>query len=293
MTAQDGSEFDYVVVGAGAAGCVVANRLSADGKRPVLLLEAGGSDEFFTKTRMLDLADLFALWTADTDWGYTTTPTPGADNRALPITQGKVLGGGSSTNGRIYLRGNRRDYDSWNQMGNEGWSYRDVLPYFKKSENYSGGENAYHGAGGPLSVIDLPAPTPCSQAFMQASIDHVRAAPDQAQQIVAMRLDPAGASVAATRRRRNLARGLEPLHPAHCARYVHFKMRGRLIARQPAQDHRLNHALAKIVGKTHPRRPHSRSVNEEAEINRFGNPPTNSIRSDTALIPGWVFYAPR
>ncbi len=172
MTAQDGSEFDYVVVGAGAAGCVVANRLSADGKRRVLLLEAGGSDEFFTKTRMLDLADLFALWTADTDWGYTTTPTPGADNRALPITQGKVLGGGSSTNGRIYLRGNRRDYDSWNQMGNEGWSYRDVLPYFKKSENYSGRENAYHGAGGPLSVIDLPAPTPCSQAFMQASIDH-------------------------------------------------------------------------------------------------------------------------
>jgi hypothetical protein len=82
-----------------------------------------------------------------------------------------------------------------------------------------------------------------------------------------MRLDPAGASVAATRRRRNFARGLEPLHPAHCARYAHFEMRGRLIARQPAQDHRLNHALAKIVGKTHPRRPHSRSVNEEAEIN--------------------------
>src|SRR5271157_3610220 len=98
-----------------------------------------------------------------------------------------------------------------------------------------------------------------------------------------MRLDPAGASVAATRRRRNFARGLEPLHPAHCARYAHFEMRGRLIARQPAQHHRLNHALAKIVGKTHPRRPHSRSVNEEAEINRFGNPPTDSIRSDTAL----------
>src|SRR5208337_3774652 len=103
------------------------------------------------------------------------------------------------------------------------------------------------------------------------------------EQIVAMRLDPAGAAVAATRRRRNFARGLEPLHPAHCARYAHFEMRGRLIARQPAQDHRLNHALAKIVGKTHPRRPHSRSVNEEAEINRFGNPPTDSIRSDTAL----------
>ena len=94
----------------------------------------------------------------------------------------------------------------------------------------------------------------------------VRAAPDQAQQIVAMRLDPAGAAVAAGRRRRNLARSCEPLHPAHGARYAHFETRGRLIARQPAQDHRLNHALAKIVGKTHPRRPHSRRVNEEAEI---------------------------
>ncbi len=121
------------------------------------------------------------------------------------------------------------------------------------------------------------------QPLLDLEQRHVRAAPDQAQQIVAMRLDPAGASVAARRRRRNLARGLEPLHPAHCARYAHFEMRGRLIARQPAQDHRLNHALAKIVGKTHPRRPHSRSVNDEAEINRFGNPPTNSIRSDTAL----------
>ncbi len=121
------------------------------------------------------------------------------------------------------------------------------------------------------------------QPLLDLEQRHVRAAPDQAQQIVAMRLDPAGASVAARRRRRNLARGLEPLHPAHCARYAHFEMRGRLIARQPAQDHRLNHALAKIVGKTHPRRPHSRSVNDEAEINQFGNPPTNSIRSDTAL----------
>lgn len=171
MSAQEQSEFDYIVVGAGAAGCVIANRLSADGSRSVLLLEAGGSDEFFTSTRMLDLASLFSLWTADTDWGYSTEASPGANGRALPITQGKVLGGGSSTNGRIYLRGNRRDYDSWNQMGNEGWSYRQVLPYFKKSENYSGGENEYHGASGPLSVMDLPSPTPASQAFMQAAID--------------------------------------------------------------------------------------------------------------------------
>jgi len=164
--------FDHIIVGAGAAGCVVANRLSADSKRSVLLLEAGGSDDFFTRTRMLDLESLFSLWTADTDWGYKTESTPGADGRAMPITQGRVLGGGSSTNGRIYLRGNRRDYDGWNQMGNEGWSYRDVLPYFKKSERYSGGANEYHGGDGPLSVMDLPSPTPCSQAFLQAAVDH-------------------------------------------------------------------------------------------------------------------------
>ena len=171
MAEQDGT-FDYIVAGAGCAGCVVANRLSADSSRSVLLLEAGGNDDFFQSTRMLDLASLFSLWTPATDWGYSTEPSPGANNRALPITQGKVLGGGSSTNGRIYLRGNRRDYDHWASMGAEGWSYHEVLPYFKRYEDYSGGESEYHGVGGPVSVIDLPEPTPVSQAFMQAGIDH-------------------------------------------------------------------------------------------------------------------------
>lgn len=172
MTAQDTQEFDYIVVGAGAAGCVVANRLSADPNRSVLLLEAGGDDDFFRATRFLDLASLFSLWGPATDWGYSTEPSPGMNGRSIPITQGKVVGGGSSTNGRIYLRGNRRDYDHWESLGNKGWGYRDVLPYFKKSENYSGGENDYHGAGGPLSVIELPSPTPASQAFMQSAVDH-------------------------------------------------------------------------------------------------------------------------
>ena len=169
---QDRQTFDYIVVGAGAAGCVLANRLSTNPDVSVLLLEAGGSDEFFTNTRFLDLPSLFSLWGPDTDWGYSTEPSPGMNGRSIPITQGKVLGGGSSTNGRIYLRGNRRDYDYWKSLGNEGWSYRDVLPYFKKCEDYSGGENEFHGAGGPLSVIDLPAPTPASQAFMQSAIDY-------------------------------------------------------------------------------------------------------------------------
>jgi choline dehydrogenase len=171
MTTQDVQIFDYIIAGAGAGGCVVANRLSADPNRSVLLLEAGGSDDFFTATRFLDLADLFSLWGPATDWGYSTEPSPGMNSRSIPITQGKVLGGGSSTNGRIYLRGNSRDYDHWLSLGNEGWGYSNVLPYFKKSESYSGGENEYHGAGGPVSVIELPSPTPISQAFMQSAIN--------------------------------------------------------------------------------------------------------------------------
>jgi choline dehydrogenase len=172
MAAQDMNAFDYIVVGAGCAGCVVANRLSADGNRSVLLLEAGGNDDFFTNTRFLDLPSLFSLWGPATDWGYSTEPSPSMNNRAIPITQGKVLGGGSSTNGRIYLRGNRRDYDRWAAAGNTGWGYKDFLPYIKKYENYSGGENEYHGVGGPVSVLELPNPTPISQAFLQAAVDH-------------------------------------------------------------------------------------------------------------------------
>jgi len=95
MSPQDANTFDYIVAGAGAAGCVIANRLSAKSDQTVLLLEAGGSDEFFTSTRMLDLASLFSLWTADTDWGYSTEPIRGANGRAVPITQGKVLGAGA------------------------------------------------------------------------------------------------------------------------------------------------------------------------------------------------------
>jgi len=163
--------YDYIVVGAGAAGCVVANRLSAEPGTTVLLLEAGGSDESYANTRFPDLASLFSLWEPHTDWGFSTEPGAGINGRDFPIIQGKVLGGGSSTNGRIYLRGDRRNYDEWAALGNEGWGYEDVLPYFTGYEDYSGGAGPYHGAGGPVSVIDLPEPTPIAQAFVRSAVD--------------------------------------------------------------------------------------------------------------------------
>jgi choline dehydrogenase len=161
---------DHVVIGGGTAGCAIAYRLSADPSTTVLLLEAGGSDKDFPISRV-DLPSLFSLWGPDTDWGYSTEENPRLNGRKVPIAQGRVLGGSSSINARIFLRGNRRDYDHWNYLGNEGWGYTDVLPYLKKGENYTGAASEYRGAGGPVTVTDLPEPSPAAQAFVQASVD--------------------------------------------------------------------------------------------------------------------------
>ena len=169
--AEDQETYDYIVVGAGAAGCVVANRLGAVPGTTVLLLEAGGSDDAYANTRFPDLASLFSLWEPQTDWGYATEPAAGVNGRGFPLIQGKVLGGGSSTNGRIYIRGDRRVYDEWAAAGNTGWGYDDVLPYFRKFEDYAGGADAHHGAGGPVSVVDLPDPTPIARAFVASARD--------------------------------------------------------------------------------------------------------------------------
>jgi choline dehydrogenase len=141
--------FDYVIVGAGSAGCVIANRLTEDPNVSVLLLEAGGRDsQFFYR-----LALGFHSWRyPQTNWSYLTDPEPTLDNRQLPVPRGKVLGGSSSINAMLYSRGHPRDYDLWRQMGCEGWSFADVLPYFKRSETNWRGESAFHGGSGPLQV---------------------------------------------------------------------------------------------------------------------------------------------
>lgn len=142
--------FDYIIVGAGSAGCVLANRLSADPAVSVCLLEAGPQDSSPFIHMPAGIAVI--LPTKHVNWAFNTVPQPGLNGRLGYQPRGKTLGGSSSINGMIYIRGHKTDFDDWHALGNEGWSYDDVLPYFRKSENYYGGECEYHGAGGELYV---------------------------------------------------------------------------------------------------------------------------------------------
>jgi choline dehydrogenase len=162
-------EFDYVVVGAGSAGCVLANRLSADGGHSVLLLEAGPKDNNLWIHVPLGYGRLFKEKTVN--WMYQTEPEPGLDGRTIFQPRGKVLGGSSSINGLLYVRGQHEDYDRWRQHGNSGWGFDDVLPYFKKAENQERGADDFHGAGGPLPVSDLVHADPLSAAFIAAAAE--------------------------------------------------------------------------------------------------------------------------
>ena len=145
--------FDYVIVGAGSAGCVLANRLSADPKRRVLLLEAGGKDSYFWIH--VPIGYLYTMNNPRTDWCFQTEAEPGLKGRALAYPRGRVLGGCSSINGMLYLRGQARDYDQWRQMGNAGWAWDDVLPHFKRSERYAHGADEAHGADGEWRVEEI------------------------------------------------------------------------------------------------------------------------------------------
>jgi choline dehydrogenase len=143
-------EYDYIVVGAGSAGCVLANRLSEDGAQSVLLLEAGGRDWHPYIHMPLGMRRLSPRQSIN--WDFTTEPEPNCNGRRIFVPRGKVLGGTSSINAMLYARGHPRDYDQWRQQGLAGWGYEDVLPYFKRSENSHRGESRYHGKGGPLDV---------------------------------------------------------------------------------------------------------------------------------------------
>ena len=159
---------DFLVIGAGSAGCVLANRLSEDPNARVLLLEAGGAD----RDPLLHVPGAVSrtLATPSVNWGYESAAEPGLDGRRVPLFRGKVLGGTSTLNGMIYIRGHARDYDYWRQDGCEGWSYADVLPYFRKAEGSARGASEFHGADGPLTVTQSrPAPPICDALLAAAA----------------------------------------------------------------------------------------------------------------------------
>src|SRR5262245_21282331 len=162
------TEFDHIVIGAGSAGCVVAGRLSEDPSARVLLLEAGGSNRTLAVKAPLGFSGLFHT---NRDWDYWTEPEPHAGGRRLFSPRGRMLGGSSSMNAQIYIRGNRVDYDGWADGDAAGWSYDEVLPYFKRSENNAQISDDYHGQSGPLHVTRHRRLDPVSQAVAEGAAE--------------------------------------------------------------------------------------------------------------------------
>ncbi|MGI8920463.1 MAG: GMC family oxidoreductase [Solirubrobacteraceae bacterium] len=160
--------YDYVVVGAGSAGCVLAARLTEDPDVSVLLIEAGPPD---TKENIHVPAAFGALLKTDVDWDYATLPEERCNGRMMFLPRGRVLGGSSSINAMVYIRGARADYDAWRDLGNPGWGYDDLLPYFKRSEDNERGASDYHGVGGPLSVCESRSNNPMADAFVAAAVE--------------------------------------------------------------------------------------------------------------------------
>ena len=163
-----GEEYDYIIIGAGSAGCVLAHRLGAKPENRILVLEAGGNDHWWNWKIHMPAAFAYPLANDKLNWYYHTEPEPFMDNRRMYCPRGRVIGGSSSINGMCYIRGHARDYDRWAQSGLRGWSYADILPYFRRAEHHEPGEDDYHGAGGPLHVSHGITRNPLFDAWVQA-----------------------------------------------------------------------------------------------------------------------------
>ena len=159
--------YDYIIIGAGSAGCVLANRLSENSKNKVALIEAGGKDNY--PWIHIPVGYFKTMHNPSVDWCYKTEPDETMNGRSIRYPRGKTLGGSSSINGLLYIRGQSKDYDIWRQMGNSGWGWEDVLPYFIKAENQERGKDKYHGVGGPLSVSDQRIQLPLLNEFQNAA----------------------------------------------------------------------------------------------------------------------------
>ena len=161
------NNFDFIIVGGGSAGCVLADKLSACGSYKVCLLEAGKEDKHWSIKLPLGVVDLMRSKTLN--WQYNSVPEESQNNRKIFNPRGKTLGGSSAINAMLYIRGQKEDYDHWAELGNDGWSFNDVLPYFKATQNQERGESALHGVGGQLNVTDSRSKPVVNEEFIESA----------------------------------------------------------------------------------------------------------------------------